>query len=421
MPVLELTSRFATRDHTVELGRPRADAERLNAAKRAFFTAPTEYIPTDGIVRDTARDIVKKERTDVGKARAIYEWVVENTFRDAKVRGCGWGDIKSMLETRNFGGKCGDLNAMFVGLARSVGVPARDVYGLRVARSEHGYASLGVGSPNVTRAQHCRAEFFAQGYGWVPVTRPTCARSCSRSRRASSRSATRRWWRRRERLRQLGDELAGLQHGPRYRVAAFERPQTSIPHVSERRDRGPAPGFARSGFVQVHDHGARSQGVIRLTLILALLIAAPAGAEVLKPWSGGATPALELDDLKSKASPRRLPRQGRTHQLLGDLVHCPPRGDAQHRTPACVAREPAVRRACRQLGRARNAHRQVPGSRSTRHHTPRSRREGGKGVTGKMLPATYIVGPDGVIRRHLGELDWSNAEVREAIVRLMKR
>ena len=38
-----------------------------------------------------------------------------------------------------------------------------------------------------------------------------------------------------------------------------------------------------------------------------------------------------------------------------------------------------------------------------------------------MLPATYIVGPDGVIRyRHPGELDWSNAEVREAIVRLMK-
>ena len=168
-PVLELTSRFATRDHAVDVARPRADAERLSAAERAFFTAPTEYIPTDGIVRDTAREIVRKERTDIGKARAIYEWVVENTFRDPEVRGCGWGDIKSMLETRNFGGKCGDLNAMFVGLARSAGIPARDVYGLRVARSAHGYASLGVGSPNVTRAQHCRAEFFAQGYGWVPV------------------------------------------------------------------------------------------------------------------------------------------------------------------------------------------------------------------------------------------------------------
>jgi transglutaminase-like putative cysteine protease len=129
----------------------------------------TELIPTDGIVRDTAQDITKGAKTDVDKARAIYEWVVDNTFRDPKTRGCGWGDIKTMLETRNFGGKCGDLNAMFVGLARSVGIPARDVYGVRVARSQHGYASLGVGTENVTRAQHCRAEFYAQGRGWIPV------------------------------------------------------------------------------------------------------------------------------------------------------------------------------------------------------------------------------------------------------------
>jgi transglutaminase-like putative cysteine protease len=74
-----------------------------------------------------------------------------------------------LLETGNLGVKCGDLNALFVGLARSVGVPARDVYGLRVAPSEYGYKSLGVGSTNVTRAQHCRAEFFASGIGWVPV------------------------------------------------------------------------------------------------------------------------------------------------------------------------------------------------------------------------------------------------------------
>ena len=168
-PRLELVSRIATRDRSVDAARPTPDAVRLSSGERDFFTAPTEYIPTDGIVRKTAQGIVKGARTDVEKARAIYEWVVENTFRDPKVRGCGWGDIKSMLETGNLGGKCGDLNALFVGLARSVGVPARDVYGLRVAPSDHGYKSLGVGTPSVTRAQHCRAEFFAEGSGWVPV------------------------------------------------------------------------------------------------------------------------------------------------------------------------------------------------------------------------------------------------------------
>jgi len=39
----------------------------------------------------------------------------------------------------------------------------------------------------------------------------------------------------------------------------------------------------------------------------------------------------------------------------------------------------------------------------------------------RMLPATYIVGPDGVIRyRQLGELDWSQPHVRSQILGLLK-
>jgi transglutaminase-like putative cysteine protease len=168
-PYIEVSSRFATRDRAVDVAGPRSSAVRLSAAEAAFFTAPTELIPTDGIVRDTAQDIVRGKQDDVAKARAIYEWVVENSYRDPKVRGCGWGDIKAMLESRNLGGKCGDLNALFVGLARAAGIPARDVYGIRVAPSAHGYRSLGANSPAISKAQHCRAEFFAQGIGWVPV------------------------------------------------------------------------------------------------------------------------------------------------------------------------------------------------------------------------------------------------------------
>jgi transglutaminase-like putative cysteine protease len=167
-PVVELTSRFMTRNRAVELGKPDA-AIRLDPSLVAFYTAPTELQPTDGIVRKTALAATKGAKTDVEKAKALYEWVVENTFRDPKTRGCGVGDIKAMLETGNLGGKCADLNALYVGLARSVGLPARDLYGLRVARSQFGYRSLGAGSENVTRAQHCRAEVFLAGYGWVPV------------------------------------------------------------------------------------------------------------------------------------------------------------------------------------------------------------------------------------------------------------
>jgi transglutaminase-like putative cysteine protease len=80
-----------------------------------------------------------------------------------KTRGCGVGDIASMLKAGDLGGKCADLNALYVG----AGLPARDIYGIRVAPS--GYKSLGAGSEVVSKAQHCRAEVFLTGFGWVPV------------------------------------------------------------------------------------------------------------------------------------------------------------------------------------------------------------------------------------------------------------
>lgn len=165
--VATVVNRFATRDYIVDVNAPRAGATSIPDDAKIYLQ-PTEHMPTDGIVRDTASTIVKGARTDVDKARAIYEWIVENTYRDPKTRGCGVGDVKTMLETKTLGGKCADLNAVFVALARSSGVPARDVYGVRVADSSRGYKSLGK-SVNITKAQHCRAEFYAAGLGWVPV------------------------------------------------------------------------------------------------------------------------------------------------------------------------------------------------------------------------------------------------------------
>ena len=165
-PVLEVVSRIATRDRHVDLSAPGGAPAESPAVLRRYLE-PTELIRTDGIVEATAREITKTAGTDVEKARALYEWIVENTFRDAKVRGCGLGDIKTMLETKNLGGKCADLNALFVGFARSLGIPARDVYGIRVADSAD-FKSLGR-SGDITKAQHCRAEFYAAGRGWVPV------------------------------------------------------------------------------------------------------------------------------------------------------------------------------------------------------------------------------------------------------------
>ena len=167
-PILTLTSRIETRNWAVDLSTPRKGPKE-DSATLERFVRPTKLLPTDGIVKVTATKITSGAKTDVEKARAIYEWIVENTFRDPKTRGCGVGDIRFMLESRDLGGKCADLNALYVGLARAAGLPARDVYGIRVAKSEMGYKCLGVSSEKVTKAQHCRAEVYLGDYGWVPV------------------------------------------------------------------------------------------------------------------------------------------------------------------------------------------------------------------------------------------------------------
>src|SRR5204862_7335677 len=108
-------------------------------------------------------------RSGVDKARAIYGGIVDNTSRTPRTRGCGLGDIRFMLEAGDLGGKWAELNALYGGLARAAGLPARDVYGIRVAKSQLGYQSLGAATENVTKAQHCRAEVYLDGYGWTPV------------------------------------------------------------------------------------------------------------------------------------------------------------------------------------------------------------------------------------------------------------
>ena len=167
-PWVEVTSRAATRNRKVDLAVGGTGA-KLGAEERAYYLAATDYLPTDGLVRKTALEATKGAKTEMEKAKAIYEWIVDNTFRDPKTIGCGRGDVQVMLETGNLSGKCADLNALYVAMARSVGLPARDIYGLRVAKSQFGYRSLGAGTDNVTRAQHCRAEVFITGRGWFPV------------------------------------------------------------------------------------------------------------------------------------------------------------------------------------------------------------------------------------------------------------
>jgi transglutaminase-like putative cysteine protease len=157
---IEVIARVATRDRS---GFSPDDARD----DRAEFLCPTASSPTDGIVLAKAREIVGGRTAPIDKARAIYDWIIDNTFRRAATRGCGLGNVAFMLESGDMGGKCADINSLFVGLARAAGLPARDFFGIRVADSKVSH-SLGK-SGDITKAQHCRAEVFIDRKGWLPV------------------------------------------------------------------------------------------------------------------------------------------------------------------------------------------------------------------------------------------------------------
>lgn len=166
----------STAPKTVELVQTVATCDRaggnallpVTSAERRFWSEATESVPTDGIVGETARRIVGDRAEPKAKIRAIYDWVVDNTSRNPDTPGCGFGDIRAMLESGNLSGKCADINGLMTGLARAAGFPARDVYGIRVGPSRH-FRTMGATSADISRAQHCRSEVWLDGEGWFPL------------------------------------------------------------------------------------------------------------------------------------------------------------------------------------------------------------------------------------------------------------
>jgi transglutaminase-like putative cysteine protease len=165
--MVTLTSQVETRNRAVDWQARAAAPADADDLRR--WLEPTGLIPVDGIVRKVATQVTEGARSDREKVQRIYDWIIVSTYREPKVRGCGTGDIKAMLETGNLGGKCADINGLFVGLCRSAGVPARDIYGVRLVPSAFGYKELGGNPAKLQGAQHCRSEVWLRGHGWVAM------------------------------------------------------------------------------------------------------------------------------------------------------------------------------------------------------------------------------------------------------------
>ena len=102
--------------------------------------------------------------------------------------------------------------------------------------SEH-FKSLGR-SGDVTAAQHCRAEVYVDGFGWIPVD-PADVRKVVLEEEPGGTLDDRRMCAARARaaLRIVGDELDRVQRRARRRASRIEGKAAAVSHVSAGRGR----------------------------------------------------------------------------------------------------------------------------------------------------------------------------------------
>jgi len=180
-PQLQITSQVSTQDRPFDITRHGAMAERTEVLRRCLQA--TRLVPLDGSVRRTAERAIGRIKDPLAMGKAIYEWVVENTSFDPLIKGVGDADIGYMLESSDLAGRSAKISLLFVGLCRSIGIPARPVFGMRIDASRL-FACLGA-TGELSEAQQCRAEFYAPGYGWVPVN-PADVRKAMREENLSA-------------------------------------------------------------------------------------------------------------------------------------------------------------------------------------------------------------------------------------------
>ena len=174
--VVKLTAQITRREHlNLRANGPVAAVKATKKDKPdpnlARWLAPDRLVPLDFKIHQQAEEVVAKAgaKTDLEKARAIYEHVVSTVTYDKTGQGWGRGDIYYACDARR--GNCTDFHAIVIGYCRSLGIPARFSIGLPLP-AQRGHGEI--------KGYHCWAEFFTPQTGWVPVDASEAAKDPSR-------------------------------------------------------------------------------------------------------------------------------------------------------------------------------------------------------------------------------------------------
>jgi transglutaminase-like putative cysteine protease len=119
------------------------------------YLNPERLVPSNENFRSIAEQVVEGKTGDLGRARALYDHVIDRMRYIKYGEGWGKGDAVYACDART--GNCTDFHSYFIALARSVGIPARFAIGAATPSERNDGGIDGY---------HCWAELFAEGKWW---------------------------------------------------------------------------------------------------------------------------------------------------------------------------------------------------------------------------------------------------------------
>ncbi len=129
----------------------------------AIYTQPETYIESnDSTIENVAAAAVGSSINPFRVAEKIYSFTISHLryVSQTEIRGALWA-------FENSEGDCTEYSTLFVALMRAMGIPARTVTGhMSTVLSLGGVANA---TQYWTDSPHMWAEFYVEGYGWVPV------------------------------------------------------------------------------------------------------------------------------------------------------------------------------------------------------------------------------------------------------------
>jgi transglutaminase-like putative cysteine protease len=141
----------------------------------ARWLSPDTMVPLDGKIAAEAKAVANfasdQIPTTVELARKLYDHIVDSVKYDKSGPAGTWGRGDALYACDFRAGNCTDFHSLFIGEARSLGIPARFTIGFSIPTDKPAGDVAGY---------HCWGEFWDDTLGWLPVDASEAAKAPAR-------------------------------------------------------------------------------------------------------------------------------------------------------------------------------------------------------------------------------------------------